>query len=86
MVPSTDPLLRDVLHLARGVASDFEGVAIERVAGAEVDDVTWLELLVSVPRPNGGVRHRAMVRVRRDEVRQLTRDLRAEIKTALRQA
>ena len=81
-MPAVDLPHADVVALAKRVAADFEGVAIEVAAlDGEAESVV---LLLSVPDPDGGDPHNAMVRVRRVDRLSFARDLRVQITSALR--
>ena len=75
--------VQDVLRLARGVAADFEDVAIDGVAPLD-GEVESVDLLLSLPGSARGERFQAMVRVRREYRIGFERELRAQIRIALR--
>lgn len=75
--------LRDVLQLARGVAADFAGVAIDGVAALD-GEVESVDLLLSLPQAGSREHYQAMVRVRREHRHGFERELRAQITIALR--
>ncbi len=75
--------LQDVLRLARGVAADFEGVAIDGVAALD-GEFESVDLLLSLPQSGSRERYQKMVRVRREHQQGFERELRAQITIALR--
>jgi hypothetical protein len=70
----------DLLAIARGIASGFEGVAIESIV--ELEGMV-VELRLSVPSPAGGQRHDVAVRIRRGDDSRFAVELRGHIRSAL---